>query len=898
MRGERLAALLDYWTGQLAGAPELIALPTDRPRPAVQRFHGARLPLTLERELIDQLKALGREEGATLFMVLLAAFAALLSRLTGQDDVVIGSPVANRTEGDVAGLAGVFVNTLALRIDLAGSPSFRELLGRVRKTALDAYAHQELPFARLVEALNADRSLSHTPLFQVAFGLQENPMGTIEVPGLTAELLEARSLARDEALPDLHTGMAMFDLTFHLSEISRGVGGWIEYRTELFDEATVARMARHYETLLIAIAAAPDERVTRLPLLSSAERERLLVAWNDTAAPTPSVCAHTLFAEQVERQPEALAVVDGDVSLRYEDLDRQANRLAHALRARGVGLEGVVGLALPRSGDLIMAALATLKAGGAYLPLDLHHPPERLRFMLEDAGAQVVVTRSALQEQVAGVCDLLVLDAPAAWRAAPEHAPAGAMPGPDNLAYVIYTSGSTGRPKGVMVPHRGLVNLVTWYRRRFDLGPGCRASFVAGPAFDASIWETWSYLTSGGTLHVVPEALRTAPEQLQAWLAAHAIDICFLPTPLAELALALDWPPEITLRVLHSGGARLLSHPDPALPFALVNDYGPTENSVISTMAIVEPTADAATSAPSIGRPIDNVRCYVLDEEMRPSPVGVPGELYLGGAGLARGYLARPGLTAASFVPDPFSCEPGARLYRTGDLVRYLPDGRLDFVSRVDTQVKVRGYRIELGEIETLLVQHSAVREAVVLVREGRLVAYVVSVSDQAPAFTRLEEALRRSLPDYMIPTAWVVLDALPLTPNGKVDHRALPEPVRDGGQMPPFVAPRNPMEEVIAGIWGDLLDVDEVGIHDNFFRMGGHSLLATRFFSRLYKAFGIEVPLRTLFEAPTVAEFTTALVALPYTERQVMRMAELYLHVLHLSDEEVAAALAVREVA
>ncbi len=892
----RLAELLDYWTEQLREVPELITLPTDRPRPAAQTFAGARLPLTLERELIDRLRALGQAEGATLFMVLFAAFAALLARLSGQEELVIGTPVANRTEGEVAGLMGVFVNTLALRVDLRAQPTFRELLDQVRQTALDAYAHQALPFANLVAALQPERSLSHAPFFQVSFGLQENPLGTLELPGLRAELLEARSLAREEALPALHSGMAMFDLTFHLSEIPKGVGGWIEYNTDLFDEGTVARWSHYYVTLLEAAAATPEAPVTHLPLLPEAEWEALLRMGQGavlTPEAEPSLTLPARFTRQAARTPHAPAVVFAEGALTYVELERQANRLAHQLVTLGIGPERVVGVCLERSPEFVVAALAVLKAGGAYLPLDPGYPPERLAFMLEDGGAALVITTSALRSRLGLEEPVLCLDQePTPWRDAPERPPEIALH-PANLAYVIYTSGSTGRPKGVLVTHAGLPNLVRAQIAAFALLPGAQVLQFASFNFDASVSEIFTTLLSGATLHLAAaDALLPGPALVRLLRERQISTVTLPPSTLAVL-------PEAELPALTT----LVSAGEACPPEApgrwangrrFLNAYGPTEATVCATYAEVK----SAVAPVPIGAPLRGVTCYVVDRYLEPVPIGVPGELLIGGQGVARGYRRRPGLTAERFIPDPFSRVPGARLYRTGDRVRWRADGQLEFLGRLDAQVKLRGYRIEPGEIEAALLRLPAVRGVAVVAQEGRLAAFVVPQPGRELDGEELEAALRRKLPDYLVPSLWQVLETLPLSPAGKVDRAALAALATPRRGDAPFVAPRNPLEEVLAGIWGELLGIERVGVHDNFFRLGGHSLLATRFFSQLYQLFGVEVPLRTLFEAPTVAGFAEALMASSERGEALLRAAELFLYVAQLSDEEVERQLQERGVA
>src|SRR5271166_4410362 len=717
MQGEVRDKQVEYWRAQLAGAPAVIELPTDRPRVAMQGHHGDIRTHVVPRELINQLESTSYAEGTTLFMTLLAAFQLLLSRYSGQDDIVVGSPVAGRNYADIEPLIGFFVNTLALRANLSGNPTFRELLARVKKAALDAYAHQEVPFEKLVEELQPERSLSYNPVFQVSFGLQNMPRQVFQASGL-----------RIERTP-VHQGTSIFDMAWFAWETEEGLLLRVEFDTDLFDAATVDRALGHFEKLLTGVVAQPTMHIAELPLLTDAEEKLLLVDWNNTSADYPrDMCAHELCEPWAASNPGNLAIVGQDGHLTYDELNRRANQLAHYLRRLGVGPETLVAICLDRSVEMIVAILGVLKSGGAYLPLDPSYPRDRLSFMLEDAQASAVLTEAQLLDALPPHQTVICLDRD--WdRIATESAtnpPRQAHAG--NLAYVIYTSGSTGKPKGVEIEHRGLVNLIAWHQREYQVQPQDRATQVASPAFDASVWEIWPYLASGATLYIPDDETRGSPLNLLGWMECEAITLTFLPTPLAEAVLdtlkTKNWE-KLKLRVILTGGDKLRHRPDPGLPFAVVNHYGPTESTVVTTCAAV--AVDGAT-IPPIGRPIANTRVYVLDRNMAPVPLGVAGELYIAGDGLSRGYRNRPEVTAERFV-----VRDEERLYRTGDRVRYLPDGNLEFLGRLDDQVKIRGYRIELGEIEALLGQHSAVKECVVDAFEHepenkRLVAYIVPV--------------------------------------------------------------------------------------------------------------------------------------------------------------------------
>ena len=722
--GEFLERELGHWRQQLRNLPTL-QIPTDRPRPAMQSFEGATLSFELARPLVERLRALSRDEGATLYMVVLAAFQLLLGRYADQDDVVVGSPVAGRARAEVACLIGFFVNMLVIRSDLSGDPTFRQLLRRVNATCLEAYSHQELPFEKLVDDLRPERSLAREPLCQVVFALLPDPLEWPVPPGLRIETVAVESRT------------AKYDLALFLWEGARRVRGSVEYATDLFERSTIESMIGQLQVLLQAVVADPDRSLATVPMLTDAERERIL-GWNRTTTERgPARCMHELVRDQARRTPDALAVAGPSTRLTYARLVDRSDRLARTLRDLGVGPEVRVGICLERSPRMLVAMLGVLEAGGAYLPLDPLDPPQRIRFMLADSRAAVVIG-----DPVPGD---LVAESEAQWIFLDQEghlAPGASIESsggastkadsvcPDNLAYVIYTSGSTGLPKGVEISHSALVNLIRWHVRALDVTPEDRATQIAAPTFDAAGWEIWPYLSVGASVHVVEDELRVAPEALASWLVEQRITISFVPTALAELLIGQWWPARPALRALLTGGDRLSRAPRPDLPFRVINHYGPTENAVVATSAEVEPALGPAR--PPIGRPIANVQAFVLDLRLEQAPVGVPGELYLAGAGLARGYQLRPELTAETFLPHPRAGSPGERLYRTGDRCRWLDTGELDFLGRVDQQVKLRGFRIETGEIESVLAEHPQVGEAVVVAREDRpgdrrLVAYVTA---------------------------------------------------------------------------------------------------------------------------------------------------------------------------
>ncbi|MEP7242923.1 MAG: amino acid adenylation domain-containing protein [Gammaproteobacteria bacterium] len=723
LQGEPLREQMQYWSERLHGAPPQLQLPTDRPRPAVESFKGAELKFELPATLVEALKNLGRREGSTLFMVLLAAYQLLLSRWSGQRDIVVGSPIAGRANHELDEVIGFFINMLVLRTDLAGDPTFRQLLEQVNRVTLGAYAHQELPFEKLVTELSPERNLTRQPVFQVVLALQNYPQEPLELPGLNWTWTTAKS------------GNTHFDLTLYLYEHPNGLSGVFEYATDLFDPETIGRIAGHFQTLLEAIAANPDCPVQQLPLLAEAERMQVLLGFNNTAtSPQPNHLVHELFEAQATRTPRAVALICADQQLTYAELNRKANQVAHALLEYGLRPDERVALYMDRSVDAIVGLLGILKAGAAYVPLDTTYPTERLTYMLRDSAPVVLLTQERLKDTLpVGRARVVAIDAEEDGVSRQPECnleAAGLGLTPQHVAYVIYTSGSTGTPKGVMVEHRNLENLIRWHCAAFDVREGSRCSCVAAFGFDAATWEIWPTLSAGATLVLAPSETSGDAEALLAWWERQALDVSFLPTPMAEFSFSRGIR-NAGLRTLLVGGDRLRYHPGPQ-SFALVNNYGPTESTVVATSGPIGGT-DAVLH---IGRPISDTQIYVLDASLQPAPIGVAGEIHIGGSSVARGYLNRPDLTAERFMTNPFSGEPTARLYRSGDLGRWRPDGTIEYLGRNDHQVKVRGYRIELGEIEAHLLQSPHVKSAAVLAREDvvgerRLVAYVVADPQQ-----------------------------------------------------------------------------------------------------------------------------------------------------------------------
>ncbi|NOK20440.1 non-ribosomal peptide synthetase, partial [Corallococcus carmarthensis] len=854
LQGEVLDAQLAWWTQQLAGAPRALALPTDKPRPPQRSARGATFPVRLPLKLSEAVEALAQAEGATPFMVLLAAFQTLLHRYSGQEDLLVGTSIAGRRHAETEGLIGFFVNTLVLRARFDGRPSFRKLLSQVRTTTLGAYEHQDIPFERLVEAVQPTRDLSRTPLIQALFALQNVPDAEVRLPELTLRPVEV----------DLPT--TKFDLDLTLGRTERGFEGALSYATDLFEPATARRLSEHLIQLLEGAVAKPDAALDALPLLTAEERQWVLEEWSGQTAPFEAdVPFHTRFEQQVTRTPKAPAVVMGDTTVSFHQLNVRANQLAHSLRSLGVGPDVPVAICLERSPEAIVAILGILKAGGAYVPLDPAAPEVRKAFILENSGASVLLTTQAhVEAWQPAVRHVVRLDADA--RRIESSSPGNPRSGtrPEHLAYVIYTSGSTGMPKGVMIQHRSLAHLRRSLTEAcYTQAPKVMRVSLNGPLyFDASVTQLL-LMGNGHCLCIVPEAVRQDPEAMLAWLDQRRIDALDCTPSLFKLLLEAGFleQPHVPSICFIGGEAmdevtwRRLAATERTRAY---NAYGPTEGTVASTTECIQGTS---LPAPVIGRPMLNVGVYVLDANLNPVSVGVPGELYIAGEGLARGYRNRPDLTAERFIPHPFSTERGARLYRSGDRVRWKQDGTLDFMGRVDFQVKLRGYRIEPGEVEAALRTHPGIRDAMVLVREDvpgvqRLVAYVAPEVDTAP----LRSHLQRSLPDYMVPAGYVALPVLPLTPNGKVDRAALPAPLDEATSTEARVSPRDEREAVLERLWAEALGVAAVDVRTSFFELGGHSLLAVRLMAAVTRETGRKLPLSTLFQAPSVERFAVLL--------------------------------------
>ena len=857
LQGEVLESQLSYWKEALSGELPVLELPTDHPRPAVQTFRGKRRPLVLPKILTDELKRLSRQEGVTLFMTLLAAFQILLHRYTDQDDIIVGCPIANRNRTEIEGLIGFFVNTLVLRSDMANTPTFKELLTQVSEVTQGAYDHQDLPFEKLVEELRPERDLSRNPLFQVMFVFQNVPRTPLELPGLKMKPLE------------VDPGTAMFELSLYMWEDAEGLRGFVEFNTDLFDSATIDRLVCHFKILLEGIVRDPGRSISDLPILTQDERHQLLVEWNTTRGDYPErSCIHDLFDTQARLTPDKVAAIFKGDRLTCRELNLRANQLAHYLQKLGVGPETVVGICVERSLEMVAGMLGILKAGGAYLPIDSTYPQERLAFMLRDSQVPVLLTHSRLLSKLPEIqARIISLDQD--WEVIAQESNETPTSGatPDHPAYLIYTSGSTGTPKGVLGLHRGAVNRFHWMWHTYPFKAHEVCCQKTSLSFVDCVWEIFGPLLQGIPTVIIPDEAVKDPQLLVQNLASEGVTrIVLVPSLLRVILDAFD---DLQNRIGHlstwitSGetiSEELVQRFKESMPDAtLLNLYGSSEVSADCTWYDTG-GAELRHSIP-IGRPIANTQVYLLDSSSQPVPVGVPGELHVGGAGLARGYFNRSELTKEKFISNPFVS--GERLYKTGDLARYLPDGTIEFLGRIDHQVKIRGFRIEPGEIESVLIDHPAVKQSVVALREddqgeNYLVGYIVPKSQDKPSISNLVTYLRQKLPEYMVPSAFVTLDALPLTPSGKVDRRSLPAPEQKRPDLDQaYAAPRSELEQFLAQLWCNILHLDRVGIHDKFFELGGNSIQAARCVHKLQKELGTRIPIISVFEAPTVGEYT-----------------------------------------
>ena len=847
LTGEVLESQLAYWKKQLADLPAL-QLPTDRPRPSVVSYRGARQRFAVEDTLCEKVKVLSQRENATVFMTLLAAFKILLHRYTGQEDLVVGVPVANRNREELQNLVGFFVNTLVLRTNVSGNPTFRELLVRVRQTALDAYAHQDLPFEKLVDELHQQRDMSRNPLFQVSFQL-------FNVKAFREDMLKVYTV---------EAGVASFDLRFDLLLGPNSLSGFFEYSTDLFDADTITRLSKHYVTLLEAITADPELRISELRMLPEEEMRQLLYEGKpDRSEYESSRCIHELFESQAKHSPQSVAVICGDEYLTYGELNRQANRLAHHLRSLGAGPDVPVGVFLTRSLDVVISLLAILKAGSAYLALDPEDPSARLAFILEDTAAPLVVTHDLLKSRLPSSARAICIDHYSVADAAEENPRNVATP--DSLAYVMYTSGSTGMPKGVAVPHRA-VNRLVCNTNYISLGAEDAVAQASVTSFDASTFEIWGALLHGARLVIVPKEVLLAPPQLASLLERAEITVLFVTTDLFnQLASEAPWIFR-TLRTLLFGGSAV----DPRMvrkvllqgrPQRFLHVYGPTESTTFASWYEIEDVAKDGATIP-IGRAISNTELHVLDRYGHLAAIGAVGELHIGGDGLARGYFRRPDMTAEKFIPNGFG-GAASRLYKTGDLVRYRPDGVIDFLGRIDHQVKIRGFRVELGEIESVLRQAANVVQCAVIARKDtpgakRIIAYVELAEKSSRDTDELQRHLKEQLPDYMVPTAFILLDTWPLTPGGKLDREALAALPAIPTAEREFTEPRSSAEKTLAAIWAQVLGLQRVSIHDNFFKLGGDSIISIQIIARANEA-GLKLTLQQIFKHPTIAELAAA---------------------------------------
>jgi amino acid adenylation domain-containing protein len=853
---------LAFWKKQLEGI-SVLDLPTDRPRPTIQTFNGSYERLLLSASTIDAVRNLCRQEQVTPFMFFLGIFKVLLLRYTGQQDVAVGSPIANRNWFEIERLIGTFVNTVVLRAQITGNPTFKEFLHYIRNLSLDAFNHQDFPFEKLIEELQPKRDMSYSPLVQVLFNVRNAPASTSQLHG---------GLSVTPVW--LKPGAAQFDLTLTVSTdmLPQMV---LTYNTDLFNKDTIIRMLGHLEALINSALANPCQKVLDLPMLTEAEREKQLITWNDTRLEYPqSLCIHQLVEAQAGKTPDSVAVLFNNQRLTYRELNERANQLARHLQTLGVKSETPVGISTERSAEMVIGLLGILKAGGTYIPLDPLFPQDRLEYMLENSETRILITQKRIRSQARKDDRLQIINLDSDWTLISQYPTENLAVStqPHNLAYIIFTSGSTGRPKGVQIPHRAAVNFLTSMRQKPGITADDKLLAVTTLSFDISVLEVFLPLTTGACVVVVPGEAIYDGAALMKYLAS---DVSVMQATPATWQMLIDagWHGNRNLKVLCGGEAmpKDLANWLTERVGSVWNMYGPTETTVWSTICEINRETETIT----IGRPIANTQIYILDQNLEPTPIGVAGELYIAGDGVARGYLKQPELTAERFLPDPFRNKPGTYMYKTGDQARYLPDGRIDFLGRADFQVKVRGFRIELGEIEAILNKHPQLRQAGVIAREDspgdkRLVAYLISETDQQPETGELRQFLRLKLPEYMVPSAFEFLDEFPMTPNRKVNRTALPVP--DTSQLKAernLVLPRTPTEEKISNIWALVLGIEKLNIHDSFFDLGGHSLLATRVISLIREQFHVDLPLRILFMTPTIAKVSEAVDTILWATRQ-----------------------------
>ena len=881
-QGKGLESQLNYWQEKFQGDIPILNLPSDRLRPPLETFQGSLYALTISSELTSKLKQLSKQLKVTLFMVLLTTFKILLYRYTHEEDIIVGTPIAARNHLEIEGLIGFFVNTLALKTNLSGNPTFTELLTRVQQTAEEAYLNQELPYEKLIQELNLERDLSRSALTQVMFSFQNTPetslqLSELEVSSYGIKKTQAKSnLSLSSYLNTPDNGTAKRDLSLLLKEEGGEIGGVLEYSSDLFDLERIKRLVEHFQVLLTGIVANPQQQLSYLPLLTPREKDQLLVEWNDTEVNYPKEkCIHQLFEEQVEKTPDAVAVVFEAQQLTYQQLNEKANQLAHYLQKFGLKPETLVGIYLDHSLEMIIGLLGILKAGAGYCPLDIKSPPERLKSILEDSKISLVLTHKNLEiKSLNTKVTPIYLDQDWSEISLETTQEIRSNFRPFNVAYLIYTSGSTGEPKGVVIEHRQIVNYIYNIVPCLKLTP-CKSFLLVQPLFfDSCLTTIWGSLSQGGTLHIIPPEKVADYQYYSDYFNQHNIDFLKItPSHLEALASSRAIEKILPQKCLVIGGESstwnwVKSIYSSSNNCSIFNHYGPTETTVgVLTDEVTQEMVEQKNyQITPIGKPIGNIQIYILDEYLQPVPIGVAGELHIAGDGLARNYLNRPQLTAEKFIDNPFK---EGNLYKTGDKVRYLADGKIEFIGRIDDQVKIRGFRIELGEIEAVLVQHLNIKEAVVMAREYRgelyLTAYLVTKLGQRLEINQLRDFLREKLPEYMIPSAFVFLDILPLTPNGKIDKQALPKPDFEANREQEFIGPRNQIEVTLASIWQEVLAIDKIGIKDNFFALGGHSLLATQVISRIRHNFEIELPLRCLFESPTIEELGQYLIKLDY---------------------------------